>query len=127
MKSAITVWQGRVAPVFDVSGTIIVFDSTDIDCREELALPEGNPLRKLQFLQERGVGILICGAITRRTQEQADVLGISLFSFISGSIEEVLSAVRNGTLSKICYSMPGCRRCRRRQGRCGNSHQHNGE
>ncbi|MBN2703146.1 MAG: hypothetical protein JXR23_02950 [Pontiellaceae bacterium] len=119
MKSAITVWQGRVAPVFDVSGTIVVFDSADVDSREELALPEGYPLNKLQFLQEHGIGVLICGAITRRTQEQAYALGISLYPFVSGSIEEVWAAQKEGTLMNASYSMPGCRRCRRRQGRCG--------
>ncbi|MBN2686257.1 MAG: hypothetical protein JXR40_13335 [Pontiellaceae bacterium] len=119
MKSAITVWQGRVAPVFDVSGTILVFDSTDVDYREELALPGGHPRSKLQFLLDHGIGNLICGAITRRTQELADALGISLYPFVSGSIEEVWAAQKKGTLLNACYSMPGCRRCRRRQGRCG--------
>lgn len=99
-----------MAPVFDVSGTVFVLDSADVDYRKELALPEGHPLNKLQFLRERGIGIMISGAITRRTREQADVLVISFYPFVSGSIEEVWKAQRKGTLMNPCYSMPGCRR-----------------
>ncbi|MDF7806977.1 hypothetical protein P4E94_05965 [Pontiellaceae bacterium B12219] len=118
MKVAITEWQGRVAPVFDVAGTVLILESKTGQALETAPLPLGDPHSKLVYLTERGVHILICGAITRLMLDYAETLGIRISPFVSGEIDEVWTAWRNGTLDEACYSMPGCRRCRRRKGQC---------
>ncbi|MDF7798666.1 NifB/NifX family molybdenum-iron cluster-binding protein [Pontiellaceae bacterium B1224] len=118
MKVAITEWQGRVAPVFDVAGTVLIFETKSGEMLETAALPTLDPRSKLVFLTEQGIHVLICGAITRRMREYAEMLGIRINPFVSGEIEEVWSAWRDGTLDEACYSMPGCRHCRRRKGQC---------
>ena len=114
MKAAITEWQGRVAPVFDVAGTVLMIKTDIEELQDSVPLPTGNPRSKIAFLKEQGVGVLICGAITRRMREYAEELGIRINPFISGEIDEVWDAWRNGRLDEACYSMPGCRLCRRR-------------
>ncbi|MDF7822913.1 NifB/NifX family molybdenum-iron cluster-binding protein [Pontiellaceae bacterium B12227] len=118
MKAAITEWQNRVAPVFDVAGTVLLIETDAEELQESISLPSGNPRNKIAFLKEQEVDVLICGAITRRMREYAEELGIRINPFVSGEIDEVWDAWRNGTLDQACYSMPGCRRCRRRKGQC---------
>jgi predicted Fe-Mo cluster-binding NifX family protein len=116
MKAAITEWQGRIAPVFDVSGTVMIYGSDGLE--ESYSMPTDCPQSKLSFLKERHIDILICGAISRRVREYAEELGIRVNPFVSGEVDEVWEAWKNGTLDNACYSMPGCRRCRRRNGQC---------
>ncbi len=118
MKVAITEWQGRVAPVFDVSGTVVILDKNGLAERESVAMPTDSPRSKLDFLKEQQVDVLICGAISRRVREQAEALDLRINPFVSGEVGEVWEAWKKGRLDNACYSMPGCRRCRRRQGRC---------
>ncbi|WP_372808841.1 NifB/NifX family molybdenum-iron cluster-binding protein [Pontiella sp.] len=116
MKAAITEWQGRIAPVFDVSGTVLIYGPDGLE--ESYSLPMDCPQSKLSFLKERQVDVLICGAISRRVREYAEELGIRVNPFVSGEVGEVWEAWKSGTLDNACYSMPGCRRCRRRNGSC---------
>ena len=118
MKVAITEWQGRVAPVFDVAGTVLIIETKTGKTEETATLPAGNPGSKLVFLTEQGIDVLICGAITRRMREYAEELGIRISPFVSGEIAAVWAAWSTGTLDEACYSMPGCRHCRRRKGHC---------
>lgn len=120
MKVAMTIWQGRIAPVFDVSRTALILDPEGgEECREAtVSLPDGCAQSKLLFLKEQGVGALICGAMTRRVREQAEGLGIRVSPFISGDVREIRQAWNSGGLEAACYTMPGCGRCRRRRGRC---------
>lgn len=83
-----------------------------------MALPADYPESKLAFLKEQQVDVLICGAISRRVQKYAEELGIRVNPFVSGEVREVWEAWKSGQLDEACYSMPGCRRCRRRNGQC---------
>jgi len=113
VKAAITEWQGRIAPVFDVSGTARIHGPHGET--ESLALPMESPQGKLDFLGGQQVDVLICGAISRRVREHAERLGIRVNAFVSGDVEAVWAAWQSGTLDNACYSMPGCHRCRRRR------------
>ncbi|HNX60303.1 MAG TPA: hypothetical protein PKK43_14470, partial [Spirochaetota bacterium] len=72
----------------------------------------------VRTLIEEKPDILICGAISREYALPILQSGITVYSFISGNIDDVLSAYRDGTLIDGRFSMPGCgcpgRRCRRR-------------
>lgn len=119
MKAALTEWQGRIAPVFDVAGTALIIEMVPGgEFREEsAAMPTDSPQSKLTFLKEQQIDVLICGAISRRVREQAEALGIRVNPFVSGEVRDVWDAWKNSQLDQACYSMPGCRHCRRRQGR----------
>lgn len=115
MKTAFTTWQERIAPVFDVSRTILLVDpALDGSEREQqLNLPEGPAPMKIALLVQNGVRTLICGAISTSAKEQAEVAGIKVQSFIAGDLRLVIKAWENNTLDHADFSMPGCGRKRR--------------
>lgn len=115
MKVALAEWQGRIAPVFDVAGTVLVLD-TESDLEQSVSIPTDDPHSKINILKEHKIDVLICGAISRRVREYAEELGLRVHPFISGEVGEVWEAWKSVMLDQACYSMPGCRRCRRRQG-----------
>lgn len=117
MKTAITIWNGRIAPVFDVARLCLLIEE---DSRSELPLPDGNATIRASFLRDKDVAVVICGAISREYENALVASGIEVISFIAGSIEQVLEAWHAGTLVQQHFAMPGCG-CRRR--RCRNRGQ----
>lgn len=120
MKLALSVWNGRIAPVFDVSERCLIVDTDalarDGDCFE---LPGWSAEEKARVLSEKGVTMLVCGAVSREYEEAFLARGIEMIAFLAGPVEQVLEAWRTGTLIQDAFSMPGCgcprrRRCRRR-------------
>ena len=121
MIVAIPVWQGRVSPVFDVAGQLLVVElngSVEIARRQE-ALPDEVPQRRAQRLQALGVETLICGAISRPLETLLAASRIEVLPRICGDVEEVLRAFLDAGLQDDQFVMPGC--CgqkQRRRGRC---------
>lgn len=120
MKLAIPHWQGRVSPVFDVAGRLLVvaLDGPEAGRREEVAITEENPYARAALLNRMGVGVLICGAISRPLEMAVSAAGIEVLSQTCGEVEQVLAAYREGRVCQDRFLMPGC--CgRRRRGRFG--------
>jgi predicted Fe-Mo cluster-binding NifX family protein len=117
MKVALPVWNERISPLFDVCRKICVaeVDSGRVIEMTEADLCPGEPAGKALQLQEMGVSVLICGAISRPVQRMVAARNIKVIPFISGPSPEVIQAWLSGTLNNSSYSMPGC--CGRRQ-RC---------
>jgi len=119
MKTAITIWNGRIAPVFDVARLCLLIED---DTRMELSIPDGSAAFKASFLGDHNVSQVICGAISREYENVLVASGIEVISFIAGPLEQVLEAWHAGTLVQAHFAMPGCgcrrRRCRNR----GKSH-----
>lgn len=115
MKAAFTEWNGRVAPVFDVSRTVLMVETKMSDNTGErlVDLPSESPSAKIAFLAEQDVDILVCGAISRQVQGLAEAAGIQVHPFVAGEIRDIVNAWIRGDLEQVSYSMPGCRRCRR--------------
>lgn len=123
MLVAIPVWQGRVSPVFDVAGQVVLveFDGAEERSRREEALGAEGPERRAGRLAEFGVNTLICGAVSRPLESLLAARQIRVISQICGRVDEIVEAFRAGALQDPRYAMPGCavpRRCRRRA-RCG--------
>ncbi|MBN2645761.1 MAG: hypothetical protein JXR59_09845 [Desulfuromonadaceae bacterium] len=117
MKTAFTIWQDRIAPVFDVASRVRCIDFTTPHAEpSELTLPAGDAFDKVGFLAGQGIRRLVCGAISRPVQMAACQAGIEVIGFVAGEIDDVISACRNGSLHNGRHSlnMPGCG-CRRRQ------------
>jgi predicted Fe-Mo cluster-binding NifX family protein len=110
MKAALTVWDGRMAPVFDVSREALILTIEDgaITSRsiENIETPMA-PL-KLERLTELGIQTLVCGAITEPLQHELSVRGVKVIGFVAGEIDEVVKSLLDGTLPTRALSMPGC-------------------
>ncbi len=118
MKLAISVWNERVAPVFDVSERCLIVDR-DGGSRA-LSFPGSAPDEKAEFLERCGVSTLVCGAISSEYEESLLARGIETVPFVAASAQEAIEAWLCGSLELDRFSMPGCgcprrRRCRRKE------------
>lgn len=122
MRIAIPIWQGRVSPVFDVAGQVLLVEAEAAGepARREETLADEEPERRAARLAELGVTTLVCGAISRPLQALLDARGIEVVSRVCGEVDEVLAAFLAGQLRAERFAMPGCcaRTRRGRQGRC---------
>jgi len=119
IKTCFSVWQGRIAPVFDVSSNILIQESEEGKVKSEysLQLPAETVFDRVSFLSENSVDVIVCGAVSRETAMLLNLFKIKCFPFISGSVEEVAAAYYEERLSESRFLMPGCgrrRMCRRR-------------
>ena len=125
MKVAIPQWNGRVSPVFDVAGSLLLVDVADGQelRREEGSLTASDPLERARQVAQLGAEVLICGAISLPLEAALASAGVQVIPFTCGGAEEVLAAFMNGQLTNGAFSMPGCcgwrrrSRGRRRRGR----------
>lgn len=120
MRTVLTIWNTRIAPVFDVAGQalIVVSENGTTLSEENLDLLGGSALAKIARLAQVQADVLICGAISRQALCAANASGIEVHSFIAGNACEVLQAWLEGRLGEGAFAMPGCvpkqTGCRRR-------------
>ncbi len=120
MKLALSVWNDRIAPVFDASERCLIVDADSSGSIGDLVgFPGWSAADKARFLAEKGVSTVVCGAVSHEYEEAFISRGIEIISFIAGPVEQVIEAWNDGTLIGAPFSMPGCgcprrRRCRRR-------------
>jgi predicted Fe-Mo cluster-binding NifX family protein len=126
MKVAITVWESRVSPVFDSAHRLLIAEIEQgeiIETRFMRIEPEVT-MGFVKDLKERGVELLVCGAISQTPATMIENTGITLIPFVAGNVDEVLGCCAKEIDLLPSYAMPGCgnRRqgCRRRRGRCPN-------
>jgi predicted Fe-Mo cluster-binding NifX family protein len=130
MKLAIPIWNGRVSPVFDAAQRILVVDNSGggETSRREHQLSEAHLPLRVRRLEDMGVDVLICGAISNQVAALVEAAGIKIIPWVSGEVEDVIGAFQREDLESPRYFMPGFggRRCRRgkrgrsRRGRGGN-------
>lgn len=120
MKVAIPFWQGRVSPVFDEAGRILVVDISDgrERGRQEELLRTHNPFERANALPGMGVELLICGMLSQPQRAALDSAGIRIIPHICGPVEDIIAAFLDGRIENGALLMPGCgqrgrsRRCR---------------
>ena len=125
MKVAIPQWNGRVSPVFDVAGSLLLVDVADGQelRREEGTLTASDPLQRAKEVAQFEAEVLICGAISLPLEAALAFTGVQVIPFTCGRVEDVLAAFIDGRLEQGAFWMPGCRgrrrqfRARRRRGR----------
>lgn len=122
VRVGIAVWKGRVSPVFDTAGQLLLVafaDDRETERRWEELSPSV-PHQRARRVFELGVEVLICGAISRSLALALAALEVRVVPWKSGEVEDVLQAYRGGSLGDHRFSMPGCeRRPRRGQGAKG--------
>jgi predicted Fe-Mo cluster-binding NifX family protein len=109
MKVAIAHWQGRIAPVFDVSDNLYL-----IQCaegrelrREKTILNQQDLFRRAREVVRLEIQVLICGAISYPLERVLAAAGVRVIGFTCGDLEEVIGAFLNGSLTRPCFRMPG--------------------
>jgi predicted Fe-Mo cluster-binding NifX family protein len=109
MKTAFTVWNDRIAPLFDVAGKIHLVESEagHITAQTSICLDDPSPALKVRRLADLGVQMLVCGAISRAAQNILTAYGIELIAYIGGDLDAVIKAWRHNELSTDILRMPG--------------------
>jgi len=110
MKTAVTIWNNRVSPVFDVTGKALLYVSEGerICSEHQLLLPDVSTAEKVSCLIEAGTDVLICGAISRDALATVINTGIKVYPFIAGDVREVIQACLADRLVRGGFAMPGC-------------------
>ena len=117
MKVALTVWNDRISPVFDVTRKILILDINHgaVTGRREEPLAGIDPVQKAGKLVEWEVRKLICGAISLPLANLFAAYGIWTIPFIAGDVEEVIEAYLARKLPNRRMAMPGYRGSGRRR------------
>ncbi|MCG8334496.1 MAG: dinitrogenase iron-molybdenum cofactor biosynthesis domain-containing protein [Proteobacteria bacterium] len=113
MKTAITIWNDRISPVFDVARNLVILEiEGNVIKQKSLEIfPGDQPERKALRMKELGVNTLICGAISKYVARLISVHRIEIIPFISGETDVIIKAFLSGQLPNPRLMMPGC--CRR--------------
>ncbi|MBN2412926.1 hypothetical protein JXQ31_14660 [candidate division KSB1 bacterium] len=118
---AFAVWRDRISPLFDSSQVVLVLDvenGIEIN-RQHVTLKMQEPSSRAGELAERGVQVLVCGAISLAFASAIESMGINIIPFVAGDINPVIRSFLNGTVQNSDFRMPGCRRKRHRRFRGG--------
>ena len=127
MYIAIATWRNRISPVFDTARTLLIIqlENNAEQLRFEIRLPGQLPAQRVLRMQELGIDVLICGAISQKLFGLCERAGIKTIPWISGPLDKVLESYLAKDLPNPDLSMPGCcgrrrakrqRRSRRSQG-----------
>lgn len=117
-RIAIPVAETRVSPVFDVAHKFLLADleNGQVISRAQHEMKVQSAYARARLLAELGVGVLICGGISWPLAMMIETQGVRVIPWVMGEVEEVLTAHMSGQLLAPSFTMPGCRRGRRRRG-----------
>jgi predicted Fe-Mo cluster-binding NifX family protein len=121
MRVAFATWNGRIAPVFDVTRRLHVVetDGRRVVRESEEPLEDDAPGARAARLAALRVEALVCGAISRPQEALVRAYGVAVVPFVTGELHEVVDAWRAGALESEAFAMPGCGRGRDRRFRGG--------
>ncbi len=116
MKTAFSVLDQRIAPVFDTARHILLAGASNGERPTEgvRVIAGDNAQQWVIWFSEQKVDVLVCGAISRTLQNGLEASGIKVIPFVSGEVSEVMAAFSKGSIGDYAFTMPGC--CRRRRG-----------
>lgn len=110
VKIAIPISNGRVSPVLDTAGRLLVvtrrrgLKAARRDIMLGLLTLEG----LVQSMVELGVDVLLCAALSEPLLRALEDRGIRVQPHLCGEVEAVLQAYRCGRLQSDEFRMPGC-------------------
>ncbi|MGE4285202.1 MAG: NifB/NifX family molybdenum-iron cluster-binding protein [Phycisphaerae bacterium] len=109
MNIAIPVYNSFVSNVFDFAGRLLLvsYENGVELSRREIKLV--NPISaRARQLEDSGADVLLCGALSQSVAAMIEAAGIAIVPYITGDVEEVLSAYLRGELLRPPFEMPGC-------------------
>ena len=111
MKAAFSIWDNRIAPVFDVARQVCLVETAPggVIQKSQEELTGDAPVPKVLRLMELGAGTLVCGAISRPVLEMFSGYGIRVYPFVAGELQTVIDAWLRRALKSDRFAMPGCR------------------
>ncbi|MBV5339447.1 MAG: hypothetical protein J0665_07795 [Deltaproteobacteria bacterium] len=114
-KIAFSIWNKRIAPVFDVARHLWIIETAEgrIVGQSERRFATDDTQERVLRLTTLQVEQLICGAITRGSCEALAERGIKVVSFVAGGLEQVIQACLSDSLKDGHLAMPGCCRGKR--------------
>ena len=112
MTVAISYWQGRISPVFDVSATVLIITISGgkEQSREDVTFGGEGIQARVARLVETGAGVLICGGVSWPLEVAIAAAGIEVISQTCGEVEEVVAAYIGGYLARADFRITGCSR-----------------
>ncbi len=95
MQVALTVWEGRISPLFDSAHMLLVADVQGghriVAKRYEFIECE-SAFDRAAKLNDLGVSVLMCGGISESFANLIEARGIKIIPFLYGDADEVLDA-----------------------------------
>ena len=106
------VWEGRISPVFDVAGHLLLVqvDKGKERSRDLRPISSHSLGRWISVVSELGVDVVVCGAISDEFAWALAGIGIRVIPWVKGEVDQVVPAYLNGKLSDPRFAMPGSRR-----------------
>jgi len=116
MKLALTVWEGRISPLFDSARMLLIADITNrrITGRHFEPFDCSSPYSRAEKLNHLGVKVLICNGISNTFANLIEAHRIKIVPFAAGAVDEVLEAYLTGCLLD---KSSGCRNGRKSEKR----------
>jgi predicted Fe-Mo cluster-binding NifX family protein len=113
MKIAIPVCGNRLSTVFDAADELLTVETGPGVAPEQSRSrwKEDTVIARTAHIRESGVQVLICGALSGSVARMLNAAGIRVIPFLRGTVDEVLDAFCNGTLSGRHFFLPGCTPC----------------
>lgn len=121
MKILVSVFQGRISPVFDVAKELLLVEvkgARELG-RREVRIEETEVSTRAGRLMRLGAHVLICGAVSESLESMLTSMGVWVIPNTCGPIEEVLGAFISRDFGPRSFLMPGC--CGRRRQSWGHS------
>jgi predicted Fe-Mo cluster-binding NifX family protein len=121
VRLAIPHHQGRISPVFDSAGNVLLIELENgrETRRESRSLSQNELLARAGELLKLAPDVLVCGAISAPLETLLISAGVRVIGFLCGPVDEVVAAFLSGNIAKPEFSMPGCRGWRQRLGQTG--------
>lgn len=115
MRTAFSLWNERIAPVFDVARNLWIIDTEDgrVVGQSGRRFSSDEPVERALRLAGLQVEQLVCGAITKDAFEALTTRGIKVVAFVAGDLQLVMQASLSDRLHEGFLAMPGCRRGKR--------------
>ena len=109
MKVAVAVWENSVSTVCDFCSRLLIFDIEANEARNPLPMTFETQVwpARVNRLKDLGVGVLLCGAVSRPLEKMLATAGIEVIAWLSGSVEEIIRAYLDGGLSDARFILPG--------------------
>lgn len=101
IRVAMPRFQEEIAPCFEYSATIAIFDIKDgnIVDQTDFSLQSNRVFDRLRLLKDQQVNTLICGGIQDRFEQMVQASGIETVSWVSGHVETILQQYLDGKLT----------------------------
>jgi predicted Fe-Mo cluster-binding NifX family protein len=134
MILALPVFDQRISPVLDYSGslTILTIINSRVTETRTISTNSDHAGKIVSILLEHDIDVVICGGVSQELVEQITSSGIILYNNVCGTIDEILTDYLSGRHDFSDHLLPGCRRHGKHQGnhRCYGNHgfyKHNKE